>query len=48
MDNSQSGFREREHTADWELQVWAPSFSGLLEQAARGMYALSGTRDQSS
>jgi SHS2 domain-containing protein len=36
------GFREIEHTADWELEVWAPNLSGLLEQAARGMYALSG------
>jgi len=40
------GFREREHTADWELEVWAPDFPGLLEQSARGMYALSGLRLQ--
>jgi SHS2 domain-containing protein len=38
------GYREIEHTADWELEVWAPDLRGLLEQAARGMYALSGTR----
>ncbi len=38
------GYREIEHTADWELEVWAPDLPGLLEQAARGMYALSGTR----
>ena len=37
-----SGYRELEHTADWELEVWAPDFPTLLEQAARGMYALSG------
>ena len=37
-----SGYREVEHTADWELEVWAPDFPTLLEQAARGMYALSG------
>lgn len=37
-----SGYRELEHTADWELEVWAPDFPILLEQAARGMYALSG------
>ena len=37
-----SGYREVEHTADWELEVWAPDFPILLEQAARGMYALSG------
>lgn len=36
------GFQEHEHTADWELEVWAPDLSGLLEQSARGMYALSG------
>jgi len=38
------GYREIEHTADWELEVWAPDLRGLLEQAARGMYALSGMR----
>ncbi|OGN91627.1 MAG: hypothetical protein A2Y88_14465 [Chloroflexi bacterium RBG_13_48_10] len=36
------GFREHAHTADWELEVWAPDLPGLLEQAARGMYTLSG------
>lgn len=39
-----AGFSERAHTADWELEVWAPDFAGLLEQAARGMFAISGTR----
>jgi SHS2 domain-containing protein len=38
-----SGYSEREHTADWELEIWAPDFLGLLEQAARGIYAMSGT-----
>ncbi len=38
-----AGFREIEHTADWELEVWAPDYLALLEQAAHGMYALSGT-----
>ena len=38
------GFREVEHTADWALEVWAPSLEALLEQAARGMYALARTR----
>lgn len=38
------GFRELAHTADWELEVWAPDHATLLEQAARGMYALSGMR----
>jgi SHS2 domain-containing protein len=37
-----SGYREIEHTADWELEVWAPDLAELLEQAAHGMYALSG------
>jgi SHS2 domain-containing protein len=36
------GFREVEHTADWELVVWASDLPGLIEQAARGMNALSG------
>jgi SHS2 domain-containing protein len=40
------GFREVAHTADWELEVWAPDLTGLLEQAARGMFAISGTRLQ--
>ncbi len=45
MDPHQkAGYRELEHTADWALEVWAPSLEELLEQAARGMYALAGTR----
>src|SRR4030066_1685130 len=40
------GFQEHEHTADWELGVWAPDLPGLLEQSARGMYALSGMQIQ--
>ena len=31
-----------EHTADWELEVWADDLGGLLAEAARGMYALMG------
>lgn len=42
MNNA--GYREIEHTADWELEVWAPDFPSLLEQAAMGMYSLAGTR----
>jgi SHS2 domain-containing protein len=38
-----AGYREIEHTADWELEVWAPDLAGLLVQAAKGMYALSKT-----
>ncbi len=37
-----AGYRELAHTADWELEVWAPDLAGLLEQAAVGMYALMG------
>jgi SHS2 domain-containing protein len=36
------GFREHAHTADWELEVWAPDIPSLLEQSARGMYSISG------
>jgi SHS2 domain-containing protein len=43
-----AGFREVEHTADWELQVWAPDLPTLLEQAARGMYHLQGLQLKSS
>ena len=39
-----AGYREIEHTADWELQVWAPDLTALLEQAARGMFTLSGAK----
>jgi SHS2 domain-containing protein len=42
MEGKAAGYRELEHTADWELEVWAPDFLTLLEQAARGMYALAG------
>lgn len=41
-----SGFQERPHTADWALDVWAPDLIGLLQQAARGMYALMHARQQ--
>ena len=39
-----AGYREVEHTADWELEVWATDLTGLLEQATRGMSYLSGMR----
>lgn len=42
MTEVRAGFREIEHTADWALQVWAPTFPALLEQAARGALALAG------
>ena len=44
MAEQPAGFYEREHTADWELEVWAPDLSMLLVQAAQGMYSLTGTR----
>lgn len=37
-----AGFRERPHTADWALDVWAPDAPTLLTQAALGMTALMG------
>lgn len=39
-----SGYVEVEHTADWELDVWAPDLCGLLEHSARGMYHLAGVK----
>lgn len=39
-----AGFREHAHTADWELEVWAPDLPGLLIEAARGMQSLCGMR----
>lgn len=44
MAGQSSGFREKEHTADWELEVWSPDLPGLLVEAARGMYWLMGVR----
>lgn len=46
MRSASAGFREIEHTADWELEVWAADLPGLLEQAARGMLHLAGARLQ--
>jgi SHS2 domain-containing protein len=42
MKSPNRGHREIEHTADWELEVWAPDLPGLIEEAARGMYELMG------
>jgi SHS2 domain-containing protein len=44
MENTKKGYREIDHTADWELQVWAPDVSGLFQQAALGMLALAHTK----
>ncbi len=40
--NSDRGYREIAHTADWELEAWAPDLAGLLEQAAMGMVTFCG------
>jgi SHS2 domain-containing protein len=37
-----AGFQEVEHTADWALDIWAPTLEQLFEQAARGMLVLTG------
>ncbi len=37
-----SPFREIDHTADWSLEVWAPTLEALFAEAARGMYQLAG------
>ena len=42
MNVTDGGYREIEHTADWELEVWGPDIATLLVQAARGMYGLMG------
>lgn len=39
-----AGYREISHTADWKLEVWGSSLPALLEEAARGMYALAEVR----
>jgi SHS2 domain-containing protein len=39
MENDR-GYQEIQHTADWELNVWAPDLPSLIEQAAQGMFAL--------
>ena len=43
-----AGFRERPHTADWALEVWAPDVSTLLAQAALGMFSLMGIQTRSA
>jgi SHS2 domain-containing protein len=40
LSQPSAGYQERSHTADWALDVWASELSGLLRQAAHGMYAL--------
>lgn len=38
--HSSGGFREVGHTADWQLEVWAPELPELFKLAAQGMYSL--------
>lgn len=42
-----AGYREQEHTADWELEVWAHDLPELFVQSALGMMALSGAQLES-
>ena len=42
IKNTESGYLELAHTADWALKVWAPDLAGMFAQAAQGMYALMG------
>ena len=45
MDRTEkSGYLEVAHTADWELKVWGEDMPELMKQAAKGMYALAGTK----
>jgi len=37
MEEQKAGFKEVEHTADLELEVWGETVSALFHQAARGM-----------
>jgi SHS2 domain-containing protein len=39
-----AGYQEIEHTADWQLKAWAVDIPHLFEQAALGMYDLSGVQ----
>ena len=42
MISENAGYFELEHTADWELKVWAPDIPILFIQAAFGMYKICG------
>lgn len=46
--SANSGYREIEHTADWQLEVWAPDLPTLFSLAAEGMLALANVRIESS
>lgn len=42
--DSKSGFREIEHTADRELEIWGPDLETMFAQAVHGMLSLMGLR----
>ncbi len=46
--DSQRGYSELPHTADWVLQVWGQSYADLLVTAAEGMYSLLGLEPRSA
>ena len=41
LDTDQ-GFLELKHTADWAVQIWAPNFPALLVQSAMAMFEMTG------
>lgn len=43
MNEKKAGFREVEHTADVEVEVWGEDKASLFTAAAKGMYHLSQT-----
>lgn len=38
--NKRHGFQEIEHTADKEIEAWAPTFEELMIECAKGMISL--------
>ena len=46
-EEPEAGFRELDHTADWEIEVWAQEPKQLLVQAAEGMYQMCGVERNS-
>lgn len=38
--STEAGYQEIEHTADWQIEVWAQNLPELFAQAAKGMYSL--------
>jgi len=46
MKREESGFREIDHTADVEIEVWGKDKASLFEKAAQGMYHLSHIREK--